>query len=139
VLRTPRIVYPQVNRSLVTTDSQRLFHICVPRTVIQLRLKAPKMATCLAFIVSHHTTHAQAERLCNGIALAGGQSTLVNSEDDTIYLPHGGWYFSGIASNDRVLDLIQCLADDAGCSPCSILVVNFSTCLLKRLTPRVLR
>ena len=93
------------------------------------------MATCIAFVISHHTTHMQAEKLCNGIALAGGQSTFVSSEDDTVCLPHGGWYFSGTASNDEVMDMIQSLANDAGCSPCSILVVNVSTCLLKRLNP----
>ena len=97
------------------------------------------MATCLAFIVFHHTTVTQTEKLCNGIALAGGQSTLVNSEDDTVYLPHGAWYFSGIASNDQVVGLMQNVANDVGCSSCSILVVNFSSCLLKRLKPRQMR
>ena len=90
------------------------------------------MATCIAFIVSHRISNTPIEKLCDRIALAGGQRTLVNSEDDTVYLPHGGWYFSGSASNDQVMDTIQSLADGAGCAPCSILVINFSTCLLKR-------
>lgn len=135
MLRTPRIDYPQVKRRLVTADSQRLSsHLCASYSHTTC-LKGHTMATCFAFVISHHTTPTQAEKLCNGIALAGGQSTLVNSEDDTVYLPHGGWYFSGTASNDEVMDMIQNLANDAGCSPCSILVVNFSTCLLKRLNP----
>ena len=86
------------------------------------------MPTSLVVLVSPAMSRDEQRALGERLSLAGGQSTVVNSDDETIFLPSGIWLFRGDASNEDLASRVESLATGSRRSPCSFLVVKCETC-----------